>query len=290
MTRGFTLVRAAASAVARTKKADYWLRYVAPSISLVHKSLNKHSDDQISEMAKVADTVVVRIEQPWARMIWWRMDAVAKANRIFDLLSKAIPDTKPLLEYRSSFELLIAVILSAQTTDNQVNKVTRQLFQKFPDAATLGSASIKEIERIVKATGFYRNKAKYIVQTALIIENNYDGLVPDTMEQLDSLPGVGRKSANVILGTCFGKPAIIVDTHFSRVARRLGFTDSADPHKIEMELKMLVPEEKQYKFSMLINRHGRIWCYARIPECESCPIRMHCPHGQTIGAVDAKNR
>jgi endonuclease III len=206
------------------------------------------------------------------------MDSRQRAQMIYEALLVAIPDTKPTLNFANPFELLIGVILSAQTTDNQVNKVTKELFQRYRTPVELARATINEVESIVKSTGFFHNKARNIINTSAVIADIHAGGVPTTMEELTSLPGVGRKSANAVLGVCFGKPAIIVDTHFGRVVRRLELTEKSDPYKIEIELKALIPEQIQFEFSMLINRHGRQWCFARKPQCGSCPIMRHCPY------------
>ena len=202
-----------------------------------------------------------------------------RVEAIYAILSREIDDTAPLLVFAGVFQLLISVILSAQTTDEQVNRVTPELFRRFPTPGDLSMASQKEVEEIVHSTGFYRTKAKNIRLTSSELFSRYEGRVPGTMAELLELPGVGRKSANVILGACFGKPAIIVDTHFSRVVRRIGLTDHGSPEKIEKAVGDLVPEDIQYRFSMLINRHGRMTCTARSPKCSECPIVSHCLMG-----------
>jgi endonuclease-3 len=195
---------------------------------------------------------------------------------IYSALTNAFPAPEPGLKSKSCFQLLISVILSAQTTDAQVNQVTRPLFSRYPDAEALASAKQAEIERLIYSTGFYRMKAKNIINAARFLIDRYSGTIPSTIEELIKIPGVGRKSANVIVGRCFGKPAIIVDTHFSRVVRRLGITDEKDPVKIEMALKAMVPEKEQYRFSMLVYLHGQSVCTARKPDCISCAIQAYC--------------
>lgn len=197
-------------------------------------------------------------------------------ERIFATLSKAMPEPRPGLRSRSCFELLISAILSAQTTDAQVNGVTETLFGRYPDAKSLAAAGEEEVEEIIHSTGFFRAKAKNIRLASQMLIDRYNGDVPATVEELVSLPGVGRKVANVIIGGCFGKPAIIVDTHFARVVRRIGITEERDPVKIETALRSLVPEEKQYRFSMLLYRHGQSVCTASKPDCDSCPISSYC--------------
>ena len=201
-----------------------------------------------------------------------------RIHSIYEALSAAIPVPAPGLRSGSCFELLISVILSAQTTDAQVNGVTPLLFNRFPDAEALASASQEEIESIIYSTGFFRAKAKNIRNAARVLIERYDGAVPAVIEELVRIPGVGRKSANVVIGRCFGKPAIIVDTHFSRVVRRLGITEERDPGKIEMTLKRMVPEDAQYRFSMLVYTHGQTICKARNPNCQSCVINSFCAY------------
>ncbi len=180
------------------------------------------------------------------------------------------------------YQLLISVIMSAQTTDAQVNEVTPRLFSRYPGAEDLANAAQVDVERIIHSTGFYRTKARNIRGTARVLMEAFNGEVPSTMEELITLPGVGRKSANVVLGHCFGQPAVIVDTHFSRVVRRIGLTCESDPTRIEGDLKQLVSPDFQYRFSMLINRHGRKTCKARSPLCVDCPIFDCCDHGQSV--------
>jgi len=206
-----------------------------------------------------------------------------KADKIFHLLDENSPEEISFLQYRSSFELLISVILSAQTTDRQVMEVTPQLFRRYPDPRSLAEGSPDDIMRIIKPVGFYRVKALNIKKTAAAIIRDFNGTVPDTIEQLITLPGVGRKSANVITGAVFGKPAVIVDTHFSRVVRRLGLTDQVNPDKIEAEIAEIIDPGKQYRFSMTVNLHGRKTCHARKPLCSSCFLAPHCLYAILAG-------
>jgi len=205
------------------------------------------------------------------------MNTAERARLITDVLNEEFPDREPLLHYRSPFELLIAVILSAQTTDAGVNKVTPELFRRFPGPAELAAAPGGEVEQIIHSTGFFRVKAVNIIKTAAVLENRYSGEVPGTMKELVSLPGVGRKTANVILHHIHNQPAIIVDTHFKRVSNRLGFTDKKEPERIERELKALIPLDIQSDFSMTLNLHGRKYCHSRKPECSVCPVADYCP-------------
>ena len=204
------------------------------------------------------------------------MNATERATEVTRVLTSIYPDRRPLLHYSSAYELVIAVILSAQTTDAQVNLVTPELFSRYPTPADLAAAPTSEVERIVHSTGFYRNKAKNIVAAAATIEREFGGEVPSTMDELVTIPGMGRKSANVILGIVYGEPSIVVDTHLTRVANRLGFVDGKNPQKIERELRAIVPADLQTDFSMTVNFHGRYRCYARKPDCAACEIYDLC--------------
>jgi endonuclease III len=202
-----------------------------------------------------------------------------RVHSIHQILGEHIPESNPLLHFDNCYQLLISVIMSAQTTDAQVNEVTPVLFARFPKSDDLANAPQEEVEQIIHSTGFFRSKARNIRGTARMLMDRYDGVVPESMAALVELPGVGRKSANVVLGHCFGQPAVIVDTHFSRVVRRIGLTEESDPTKIEQAIKAMAPPEIQYRFSMLINRHGRRTCNARSPRCTDCPILKLCDHG-----------
>ena len=199
---------------------------------------------------------------------------------VLDRLTREYGEVRSFLDYSSPFELLIAVILSAQTTDRQVNLITPELFGRFKTPALLAAADTGELEQILHSIGFFRTKARNIKACAARIVQDFGGVVPESMEELTSLPGVGRKSANVIRGTIFGKPAIIVDTHFGRVARRLGFAAEKDPTKVEHEVARLSRSQDHMKLSMLLNKHGRIYCHARAPECAGCPVRNLCPSAE----------
>ncbi len=205
------------------------------------------------------------------------MKAAERARIITEILNREYPDRKPLLNYRNPYELLIAVILSAQTTDAGVNKVTPVLFERYPTPQLLSEALQGEVEDIIHPTGFFRVKAANIIKTAQALSEQYKGEVPGTMEELTALPGVGRKTANVILYHIFNQPAIIVDTHFKRVSGRLGFTTKKDPELIEREMLKKIPREIQSDFSMTLNLHGRKYCHPRKPQCGECPIRDYCP-------------
>ena len=211
-------------------------------------------------------------------------DAQERFIRIVDRLADEYGEAPSLLDYASAFELLIAVILSAQTTDAAVNAVLPTLFSRFPDAATLGRADVSEVESIVHSLGFYRQKAKNIVATSRAVAEQHGGVVPATMEELVRLPGVGRKSAGVVLLHIHDVPAIIVDTHFGRVVRRLGFSGSKDPLKIERDVAAVLPTEYWNDASMRLNYHGRRYCHSRKPECLACPVAQWCP---SAGAAEA---
>lgn len=201
----------------------------------------------------------------------------ARAAEITKILRNIYPDRAPLLHFQNPFELLIGVILSAQTTDAQVNRITRKLFTRFPNAKALGDADPAEVEAIVHSTGFFRSKARNIIAAAGRLHEKYGGKVPHEMSDLTELAGVGRKSANVIRGVVYGEPAIVVDTHLARVSRRLGLTSAKDPAKIEVDLQAILAEADHTDFSMAANRHGRRICTARAPRCFECPVAALCP-------------
>lgn len=196
---------------------------------------------------------------------------------ILHLLEKEYPETPSLLSYRSPFELLIGVILSAQTTDDQVNAILPDLFHHYPDAFALAEADLSDVEGIIHSVGFFRQKAKSIVATARSLVEEHDGTVPDTMADLTRLRGVGRKSAGVILLHIYDRPAIIVDTHFGRVVRRLEFSTATDPIALERDVASTLPPEHWNSASMRLNYHGRRYCFARTPNCVDCPINHLCP-------------
>ena len=197
-------------------------------------------------------------------------------RQILPLLAELYPDIHPLLDYRNCFQLLIAVILSAQCTDAQVNRVTPLLFEKYPGPGELVDAPVADIEAIIFSTGFYKNKARHLLNASALLIKRFDGSVPEAMEDLLCLPGIGRKSANVVRGHCFGLPAIIVDTHFSRVSRRLGLATGKSPEQIEREIAELIAAEQQTAFSMRINLHGRYICKATKPNCSNCVLYDFC--------------
>lgn len=199
-------------------------------------------------------------------------------NKIWTLLKAEYPDVKPSLNYSNPLELLVATVLSAQSTDVQINRVTEKLFKKYRTAEDYASADIRELENDIYSTGFYKSKAKNIKEATRIILERFNGEVPKTMEELVNLPGVGRKTANIVLARGFGiTEGIAVDTHVKRVSRRLGFTKNSDPEKIEQDLMSLVPEKEFDAFSMTLISHGRKICQARKPECPICVVKDLCP-------------
>ncbi len=197
-----------------------------------------------------------------------------QAFEVYKRLDELSPPEIRFLDERDPFRFLISVILSAQTTDRIVNIVTKDLFSKYPDAPSLAAADLKDVEEIVYPTGFYRNKAKNIIAASKALG---DEAVPDTMEELITLPGVGRKTASCILGDIYDKPAIIVDTHFGRVVQRLGITAEKDPTAIELDVAGQLEGRYHYRFSMIVNLFGRTTCHAKRPQCEACPLNDICP-------------
>ena len=206
-----------------------------------------------------------------------KVEAANRVKKIYTILEKAYPDAKTALDFRNPLELLIATILSAQCTDVRVNMVTKDLFKKYKSAADWTKADIKQIESDIKSTGFYHNKALSIKGACTKIIEQFGGKVPDTMEELLQLPGVGRKTANVVLGNAFGKPAIACDTHVIRLSRRLGLSVNTDPVKIEFDLAEIVPQKNWTFFGNMLILHGRNICEARKPRCPDCPIAKFCP-------------
>jgi endonuclease-3 len=200
-----------------------------------------------------------------------------RARRIARRLARAYPDARCALHYASPFQLLVATILSAQCTDAKVNEVTRVLFARHPTAADLASAPPREIEAIVRPTGFFRQKAKSIQAAAQQLVSLHGGEVPRSLEDLVKLRGVARKTANVVLGEAFGIPGLAVDTHMIRVNQRLGLTANDDPRKIEQDLMELLPRAQWTPYTHRVIHHGRVCCDARRPRCESCPLLPECP-------------
>jgi len=207
----------------------------------------------------------------------------SRAYAVLDILAPLWPDAKPLLEYRNPFELLCAVALSAQCTDDQVNKATPRLFAAWPNPPAMAAADVAEIEAAIHSLGFFRTKARHLVEAARIIEGRFGGRVPDTMEELLELPGVGRKTANLVLSAAYGQPGIIVDTHVLRVCIRLGLGEKRDATAMEERIALLMPPDRWTAFSHAVNRHGKFVCVARKPACVPasslplCPLLGLCP-------------
>ncbi|MDQ6800423.1 MAG: endonuclease III [Acidobacteriota bacterium] len=210
--------------------------------------------------------------------------ATKKQERALDIVSRLkqmYPKAKCSLDFTSAFELLIATMLSAQSTDVRVNIVTKSLFRKYPDAQAFASATQPEMERDVRQTGFFRNKAKAVIAASTAIMEKHGGQVPRTMEELTALPGVGRKTANVVLGNAFKTAVgIVVDTHVTRVSGRLGLTANVDPLKIEQDLMKLIPQKEWTVFSHRLIQHGRQICIARKPKCRECRLNELCPSAE----------
>ncbi len=207
-----------------------------------------------------------------------RKAQTARALEVLTRLKAHYPDATCSLDYETPFQLLVATILSAQCTDERVNKVTPPLFARFPDAQSMAEAAPQEIEDLVKSTGFFRNKAKNIQAAAQKIIREFDGVVPNTMEQLITLPGAARKTANVVLAHAYGINAgVTVDTHVKRLSNRLGFTAHDDPGKIEKDLMKILPQPDWENWSIRLIYHGRATCDARKPDCASCFLADLCP-------------
>jgi len=203
---------------------------------------------------------------------------VTRARRILGILKKEYPGSRCSLYFKSPFELLIATILSAQCTDERVNKVTAVLFQKYRGPEDFARADLKDLEEDIRSTGFYKNKAKSILACSNALIELYGGKVPDELEKLVKLRGVGRKTANVVLGTAFGKQAVVVDTHVTRLSNRLGLTKEQDAVKIEFDLMKAVPREAWTSLAHLFIDHGRAVCKAPRPRCEMCKLTAYCDY------------
>ena len=208
------------------------------------------------------------------------MDNKEKALRAVELLEKEYPDALCSLVYDDPLQLLIATRLAAQCTDKRVNMVTPALFERFPTVNDFADADIGEVEELVRSCGFYRTKARDIVNMCVMLRDNYGGIVPDSIEELTRLPGVGRKTANLVVGDIFGKPAVVVDTHCIRITSRLGFHDTKDAVKIEKLLRGLLPPEKSNDFCHRLVLHGRAVCDARKPQCGKCCLKDICSYAQ----------
>ena len=208
-----------------------------------------------------------------------------RAKAIYRQLTKNYPNVRCELDYNSAFQLLVATVLSAQCTDKRVNQTTPALFKKYSNPKKMAKADLKDIQRLVKSTGFFRAKAKNIKGLSNIIVEQFDGNVPSNLEDLITLPGVGRKTANVVLGHAFGIPGITVDTHFGRLSRRFGWSKQNNPVKVEFEVGELIPEKEWTNLSQRMIWHGRRVCHSRKPACGACTLAKLCP-SYGIGEVD----
>jgi len=207
-----------------------------------------------------------------------KADEAARVVAILRVLDELYPDAHCELDFQGPFQLLVATILSAQCTDKRVNLVTPTLFARYPDPESLATANPRELEKIIQSTGFFRNKAKNLLGAARVICEDFDGQVPKEMDQLLTLPGVARKTANVVLGSAFGKnEGVVVDTHIARLSRRLKLTRETEPVKIERDLMEKIPRAQWTRFGHQLIWHGRRVCYARKPDCGHCALAPHCP-------------
>lgn len=200
-----------------------------------------------------------------------------RAEKIFEVFGKVYDDADCTLEYKTALELLIATQLAAQCTDARVNMVTPALFAKYPDVYAFANADELELREDIRSTGFFRNKAKNIIGCCRMLIDDFGGEVPNNMDDLLKLPGVGRKTANLVLGDFFGIPGVVVDTHATRLSNRMGLTNQKDPYKIELDLQKLLPPKDWADFCHCLVYHGRAYCTARAPKCDNCPIEHLCP-------------
>ncbi len=200
-----------------------------------------------------------------------------RAAKIYDILLAEYPDAKCHLDFENPYQLLISTLLAAQCTDVRVNATMGPLYKKYKTPADILKVKPAELEKELSSINFYRNKTKSVINCCKALVDNHGGKVPRTMEELTELAGVGRKTANVVLGNCFGEPAITTDTHLNRVTQRLGLVDTDAPDKIEMELKEIIPAKNQMKFSHVIGEHGRQVCKAKKPACDECVVNALCP-------------
>jgi endonuclease-3 len=202
---------------------------------------------------------------------------LARATRLSAALAQLYPEARISLDFATPWQCLVATILSAQCTDERVNRTTPELFRRLPDIAAMATAAPEEIQRLIQSTGFFRQKSRALQATARAILEGFGGEVPSRMEELLTLPGVGRKTANVMLGHVFNQPGLVVDTHVRRLALRLGLTREHDADAIELDLQKLRPPDDWTPFSMRLILHGRRVCHARAPRCLDCPLRPDCP-------------
>jgi len=204
-------------------------------------------------------------------------EVYARALRVLEALENAHRDAHCALRHESAWQLLVATILSAQCTDERVNRVTPALFDRFPDPQAMCQAQVREVEELIRSTGFFRNKARHLQGCGCVLTEKFQGWVPKRMNALVQLPGVGRKTANVIRGVAFGRPAVVVDTHVKRIAQRLGWTRKNDPVGIERDLMRLLPRKRWTHAGHVLIFHGRRICRAPTPQCSICPVELCCP-------------
>jgi endonuclease-3 len=212
-------------------------------------------------------------------------DLKKSARNTYRILSKTYPNVRCELDFANPLQLLIATVLSAQCTDKRVNLVTPALFKKYRSSAAFARADLTDIEDLIRSAGFFRTKARSIKGLAMKIESDFGGEVPNSLDELITLPGVGRKTANVVLGHAFGVPGITVDTHFGRLSRRFGWTTSTDPVKVEHEVGALIPQKEWTNLSQRMIWHGRRICHSRKPACGACPLAKTCP-SFGVGEID----
>ena len=234
-----------------------------------------------------------KVARPRPNQVESHAALVRRARKINRILAETYPDARCELDFETPFELLVAVVLSAQCTDVRVNMTTPAVFARYDNPEDMAAADPAQLEELIKPTGFYRNKAKSLLGLSAALRDQYDGEVPRTLDELVKLPGVGRKTANVVLGNAvdpktgkpFGVPGITVDTHFGRLSRRMGWTREEDPVKVEHEVGALFPKEEWTMLSHRLIFHGRRVCHARRPACGACPVAALCP-SRTIGETD----
>jgi endonuclease III len=212
-------------------------------------------------------------------------------KEVVDLLDEIYPKVRTPLSHKSPFQLLIATVLSAQSTDVQINKITPKLFEEFPDAISLAKAPIRELERLIKSTGFFHVKARRIKEISKRIMSDFDGKIPNSMKDLLTITGIGRKTANILLSAGYGKiEGIAVDTHVFRVSRRIGLSQSTTPEKVEIDLMKITPKSLWPRLSMLLIFHGRQICFARSPQCKKCVLNSKCLYFKNLRKEEADKR
>ena len=217
-------------------------------------------------------------------------DRVKQARQAVELLEQAYPEARCSLDYVKPHELLISVRLAAQCTDARVNMVTPALFEKYKTPQDFAQADVADVERIIASCGLYKTKARDIVGIGKMLTEEFGGQVPDNMEDLLRLPGVGRKTANLVLGDVFGKPAVVCDTHCIRITNLLGLSQGKDPYKVEMQLRQVLPMDRANDFCHRLVLHGRAVCIARRPQCDRCVLKVCCDYGQSVDQKESKKK